>query len=93
MDTEPAPLVKSGLSQSNWIETPDMTLLSGCSVLDFASVGPAARASRILADYGSVVVHIFYEPVREFYALERLWADAPRLTDLKGQDAAAQPRA
>lgn len=37
----------------------------------------------ILADYGSVVVHIFYEPVREFYALERLWADAPRLTDLK----------
>ncbi len=37
----------------------------------------------ILADYGSVVVHIFYEPVREFYALERLWADAPRLTGLK----------
>lgn len=37
----------------------------------------------ILADYGSVVVHIFYEPVREFYALERLWADAPRLADLK----------
>lgn len=49
----------------------------------------------ILADYGSVVVHIFYEPVRDFYALERLWADAPRLTDLKGQDAAAAsaPRA
>lgn len=47
----------------------------------------------ILADYGSVVVHIFYEPVRDFYALERLWADAPRLTDLKGQDADAQPRA
>jgi ribosome-associated protein len=39
----------------------------------------------ILADYGSVVVHIFYEPVRDFYALERLWADAPRLTDLAPQ--------
>jgi ribosome-associated protein len=37
----------------------------------------------ILADYGSVVVHIFYEPVREFYALERLWADAPRLPDIR----------
>lgn len=37
----------------------------------------------ILADYGSIVVHIFYEPVREFYSLERLWADAPRLTDIK----------
>lgn len=39
----------------------------------------------ILVDYGSVVVHIFYEPVREFYALERLWADAPRLRDLADQ--------
>jgi ribosome-associated protein len=37
----------------------------------------------ILADYGSVVVHIFYEPVREFYSLERLWADAPRLADIR----------
>lgn len=34
----------------------------------------------ICCDYGSVVVHIFYEPVREFYALERLWSDAPELT-------------
>lgn len=33
----------------------------------------------ICCDYGSVVVHIFYEPVREFYALERLWSDAPEL--------------
>jgi ribosome-associated protein len=33
----------------------------------------------ICCDYGSVVVHIFYEPVREFYGLERLWSDAPRL--------------
>jgi ribosome-associated protein len=26
-----------------------------------------------------VVLHIFYEPVREFYDLEGLWADARRL--------------
>jgi hypothetical protein len=26
-----------------------------------------------------VMVHIFYEPVREFYDLERLWARAPRV--------------
>lgn len=33
----------------------------------------------VLLDYGEVVVHIFYQPVREFYDLERLWADAPRV--------------
>lgn len=31
-----------------------------------------------LLDYGDVIVHVFQEPVREFYDLEGLWADAPR---------------
>lgn len=33
----------------------------------------------ILMDYGDVIVHIFYEPVRLFYDLESLWADAKRV--------------
>jgi ribosome-associated protein len=33
----------------------------------------------VVMDYGDVIVHIFYEPVREFYDLERLWARAPRV--------------
>jgi nicotinate-nucleotide adenylyltransferase len=33
----------------------------------------------ILMDYEDCVVHIFYEPVREFYDLEGLWHEAPRL--------------
>ena len=33
--------------------------------------------SWILLDYVDVVVHIFHNTVREFYALEKLWGDAP----------------
>ncbi|MBW1990020.1 MAG: ribosome silencing factor [Deltaproteobacteria bacterium] len=32
-----------------------------------------------LLDYGDVVVHVFYDPVRSFYDLEGLWSDAPRI--------------
>ena len=39
----------------------------------------------VLMDYGDVVVHIFYDPVREFYDLEGLWIDAARIeTDESG---------
>jgi ribosome-associated protein len=33
----------------------------------------------ILLDYIDVVISIFHEPVRAFYDLERLWADAPSM--------------
>lgn len=33
----------------------------------------------ILLDYGDIVVHLFYQPVREFYDLEGLWLEAPRV--------------
>ncbi len=32
-----------------------------------------------LLDFGSVVVHVFTEEGREFYSLERLWADAQEI--------------
>lgn len=36
----------------------------------------------ILLDYNSVIVHIFQPETRDFYTLERLWADAePVATD------------
>lgn len=31
----------------------------------------------IALDFGDVIVHIFKDEEREFYDLERLWADAP----------------
>ena len=30
----------------------------------------------MLLDYGCVIVHVFLEEARQFYDLERLWADA-----------------
>ncbi len=33
----------------------------------------------ILVDYIDVIVHIFSKETREFYGLERLWGDAPRV--------------
>lgn len=38
------------------------------------------QASRwVVQDYGDIVVHVFDQQSREFYALEDLWADAPRV--------------
>ena len=33
----------------------------------------------MLMDYGDVIVHIFYEPTREYYDLEGLWSEAPEV--------------
>lgn len=43
------------------------------------SVEGAARGQWVLMDFSDVIVHVFYQPVREFYDLEGLWIDAPRV--------------
>jgi ribosome-associated protein len=32
-----------------------------------------------LLDFGEIVIHVFYHPIREFYDLESLWIEAPRV--------------
>ncbi len=40
------------------------------------------RSRWILMDYGGdMVIHIFHQEAREFYDLERLWSDAPVVTE------------
>jgi ribosome-associated protein len=43
------------------------------------SVEGVHRGHWVLMDFSDVIVHVFYEPVREFYDLEGLWGHAPRV--------------
>lgn len=45
-----------------------------------------AEAKWLLLDFVDVVVHVFAAEERDFYDLERLWMDAPRL-DWQSEDA------
>ena len=38
-----------------------------------------SSAQGILMDYRDVIVHIFYAETRNFYSIDRVWADAPRV--------------
>ena len=38
-----------------------------------------AEAEWLLMDYGDFVVHVFEASAREYYDLERLWSDQPRV--------------
>ncbi|MFQ5508017.1 MAG: ribosome silencing factor [Leptospirillia bacterium] len=33
----------------------------------------------VLLDYADVIIHVFLNEAREFYGLERLWGDAPKV--------------
>ncbi len=39
---------------------------------------PNIHSGWIVLDYDELVIHIFTEDMRQFYQLEKLWADAPK---------------
>jgi ribosome-associated protein len=39
----------------------------------------ATESGWVLLDYGDVLMHVFLEDTRAYYALERLWGDAPSI--------------
>ncbi len=47
-------------------------------------IGPVRKEGHrekqwVLIDYGDVVVHVFHKEMRDFYEIERLYGDVPRL--------------
>lgn len=61
-------------------------LMNGCEEILENHRGRSYRVSGkpesgwLVADYWDVVVHVFSEEARRYYALEELWRDAPRVT-------------
>lgn len=52
--------------------------LKKADILPLGVEGEAA-GQWILMDYNDVIIHIFLDTVRNFYDLERLWSEAPRM--------------
>ena len=47
--------------------------------IEFLRMEGYADAHWVLLDFGDIVVHVFHQETREFFGLERLWGDAPRV--------------
>lgn len=52
--------------------------LKGCGIIPLGIEGESL-GKWVLMDYEDVIIHVFYEPIREFYDIERLWPDVPRM--------------
>ncbi len=49
------------------------------NIKPFSKVPTNDESGWVVLDLGSAIAHVFYKPVREFYALERLWSDAKKV--------------
>lgn len=66
------------------VESVEEKVRTNCGEKPMAVEGRAG-SNWVLIDYGSVVVHVFKPEVRDFYRLDRLWGEAPRVPlDLEG---------
>jgi len=68
-------------AQPSEVESPVGKVLAAAGARAL-SVEGYAQGTWILMDYGDFLLHIFQEERREYYALERLWGDAPEVTEL-----------
>lgn len=55
------------------------TDLNKDGISSLSRISPNDESGWVVLDYSGVVMHLFYKPVREYYCLERLWADAKKI--------------
>ncbi|GAA2087414.1 ribosome silencing factor [Pseudolysinimonas kribbensis] len=81
--SEPLPLTDVFLLASGRNERNVLSIAEGIEdALLEIGVKPLRREGRsegrwVLLDFGDIVVHVFHEEDRMYYALERLWRDCP----------------
>ncbi len=67
------------MRQVNAISDAIQADLSKDRIKSLSSVNSNDESGWIVLDYSSVIAHIFYKPMRDFYSLEHLWADAKKV--------------
>jgi ribosome-associated protein len=53
--------------------------LAAKGVTPFSAAEANDESGWLVLDYRTVVCHVFYKPLRDFYALENLWSDAKKV--------------
>ena len=69
----------SSLRQVNALAEAIQQDLDKDKIKSLSKVTPNDESGWVVLDFSSVIAHIFYKPMREFYSLERLWSDAKRV--------------
>ncbi len=69
----------NSLRQVNAIAQGIADELAKDKIKSLSKVASEDQSGWIVLDFSSVIVHIFNKPVRDFYALERLWSDAKKV--------------
>jgi ribosome-associated protein len=71
-------VIASGSSQRqvNAIADAVQEDLQSAGIKTLSPVNPNDASGWSVVDYGSVIVHVFFKPMREFYSLEHLWQGA-----------------
>ena len=70
----------TSLRHTNTIAQGIVEDLAKDNLKSLSKVSPTDESGWVVLDFVSVIAHVFYKPIREFYDLERLWSDAKKIS-------------
>ena len=81
-------VIASGTSNRHVSSVADRVISTMRDEYDIKPLGSEGKQGGewVLVDYGDVVVHIMHPDTREFYQLEKLWADVGDRESIEQQD-------